>query len=189
MSPALTDSKAGCSKNGSPAAPVPRLTDDPYVHMDAIPFATVIGDEDPKAWDLKTIWSEAWKTGLAFKILDAGHLLLVANPKGMRSQDQLHIHVVRVTDENKARLLDPGQDADPGKRVAPAYIDDLSQAWTAAQDNAAALGKKMGIDGGLDSANFGIAVTFDAERGKYAVIAVPDSPEKDYATLCAPWTP
>jgi len=189
MTPSLTDSKSGCSKNGTPTAPIPSLTDYAYIHMDAIPFATVTGDEDPKAWGLQTIWSQAWKTGLGFKAVDADHLLLVANPKAKRSQDQLHIHVVAVTDENKAHLLDPSKDADPAKRVPPDYIDDLSEVWAAAKINADALGKKLGINGGLDSSNFGIAVTFDPAQGKYAVAAVTTSPEQDYATLCAPWTP
>lgn len=77
---------------------VPGVANDPrFVHGLAIPLARVAGVEDEQlnaAPEQNGIWQLAWDAALA-KGLTEDEIALVANPPGNRSQNQLHIHIVR----------------------------------------------------------------------------------------------
>jgi CDP-diacylglycerol pyrophosphatase len=63
-----------------------------FVHGLTIPRKKITGVEDPMKPN--DIWNFAWKTG-AEKIPES-ELVLVVNPKNNRSQDHLHVHMVRL---------------------------------------------------------------------------------------------
>ncbi len=159
------DGKSGCRENGTPAAPAAGdLVDYPYVHLLAIPFSRITGDEDPKALSLTRIWSDAWDAAAGF-IPDERQRLLAVNPPAERSQDQLHIHIMRL--KGNVRF------------AAAERVDDLggSSVWTAAARSARKLGLKPG--------SFGIAVARDPGGKGYRVAAVGGSPERRFGRLCA----
>lgn len=125
-----------------------------FVHGLAVPRSRVTGFEDPVRPD--GIWSFAWNAGL--KKIAESELALAVNPKKERSQDQLHVHVVRVVRQSLP--------ADPART---ARVDSLDQVWYAAARKAADLGWK----------DYGILVT-KGEGAGYLVVLDDQSPEFDY---------
>lgn len=68
-----------------------------FVHGLALPLAPVTGVEDEQLYTSPVwngIWQHAWDSALA-KGLREDEIALVVNPPGNRSQNLLHIHVVR----------------------------------------------------------------------------------------------
>ncbi|HJV67499.1 MAG TPA: CDP-diacylglycerol diphosphatase [Geomonas sp.] len=124
-----------------------------FVHGLAVPRTRVTGFEDPLRPD--GIWKFAWEAGL--KKMPENELALAVNPKSQRSQDQLHVHVVRVLREKL-----PG---DP-RRVST--VDSLDRVWYAAASMAAALNWK----------DYGVLVTRGPQG--YLVVVDDQSPEYDY---------
>jgi CDP-diacylglycerol pyrophosphatase len=82
-------------------------------------------------------------------------IALAVNPKGRRSQDQLHVHLVRVRRESLP--------SDPRRTVR---IDALGLVWQAAAGKAAELAWQ----------DYGVLVVKGADTG-YLVVIVDDSPE------------
>jgi CDP-diacylglycerol pyrophosphatase len=127
----------------------PGAANDPrFVHGLAIPLARVVGVEDQQltaAPEQNGIWQLAWDAALA-KGLAEDEIALVANPPGNRSQNQLHIHVVR---RNGAAL--------------PPTIElaDLSDVW----QRAAAAGRDIACR------NYGILV--HKSGGKFRLLVEP----------------
>lgn len=126
-----------------------------FIHGLTMPLRKITGVEDPQRPD--DIWDFAWKAGLGKKI-DENELALAVNPKSARSQDQLHVHIVRVI----RRKL-------PQDAGHVAHIDSLDKVWYAAAGMAAALNWK----------DYGVLVT-KGENGKYVVVVDDHSPEYDY---------
>jgi CDP-diacylglycerol pyrophosphatase len=90
-----------------------------FVHGLALPRRPVSGVEDGRRPE--GIWAFAWAQGRA-KIA-ADELALVVNPKSERSQDQLHVHIVRLRPQARAMLA-----ALPSRSLAT-----LSDIWSQAQ--------------------------------------------------------
>ena len=110
--------------------------DESFVHGLAIPLAPLSGVEDDRVYaapEQNGIWRLAWESALA-KGLREEEIALVINPPGNRSQNLLHVHVVR---RNQAPL------------PAGIEIADLTNVW----QQAAQLGK------GIPCRNYGIVVT------------------------------
>lgn len=130
-----------------------------YVHGLALPRVPVLGVEDPKR--PAGVWAFAWTAAKA-RIADEREILLAVNGPGRRTQDQLHVHILRLRPDGRRRLLDASAEK----------IDDLSRAWDAAARHA----KRLGLKGW-----YGVAVA-QAEDGKsFLVAAVPDGgTETDY---------
>ncbi|ACM21521.1 hypothetical protein Geob_3178 [Geotalea daltonii FRC-32] len=124
-----------------------------FVHGLVIPRSRVTGGEDPLRPD--GIWQFAWDTAL--KRLNEGEIALVVNPKLDRSQDQLHVHMVRVRRETLP--------SDPS-RVG--VVQSLDRVWYEAARKAAALEWK----------DYGVLVT-KAANG-YQVVIDKASPEDLY---------
>lgn len=123
-----------------------------FVHGLALPRNPVRGVEDPSRPD--GIWQFAW-TATGGRI-DAGSLALVVNPARRRSQDQLHVHILRLKEDARPRLAG----------ILAGRADKLDEVWQIAARDAASRG--------LD--DYGVLVARDAD-GRFAVAVTPDSPE------------
>jgi len=125
-----------------------------FVHGLAIPRSRVTGVEDPNRPD--GIWEYAWTA--AAQRMPEDEIALAVNRRGKRSQDQLHVHLVRVI---RDRLpADPRQSA---------RVDSLASVWRAAAGKAAELAWQ----------DYGVLVVKGAENG-YLVVIDDDGTEKKY---------
>ncbi|WP_243371603.1 CDP-diacylglycerol diphosphatase [Geotalea sp. SG265] len=122
-----------------------------FVHGLVIPRSRVTGVEDPLRPD--GIWQFAWDS--AVKKLPEGEIALVVNPKKDRSQDQLHVHIVRVRRETLP--------SDPARM---SLVHSLDRVWYEAARKAAELEWK----------DYGVLVTRKAGEG-YLVVVDEGSPE------------
>ena len=127
-----------------------------FVHGLALPLSRVTGVEDPKRPD--TIWDFAWAVAKK-RIAKEEDIALAVNPPGNRSQDQLHIHIVRL--RHNAR-----KDFDIKKSVRIETLDDV---WKAAARKALQ----------VDLKDYGIIVVRHSEGG-FLVMVDKDSTEKAY---------
>ena len=123
-----------------------------FVHGLTIPRETVTGVEDPRRPD--TIWDFAWRIGLQ-KIPEA-ELALVVNPKNKRSQDQLHVHMLRYHHE---RLPDMYQ-------YQAGEVSDLKTVWHLAREYA---DQKSWSDYGV--------LVIRSKRTEYSVFVTPFNSE------------
>lgn len=129
-----------------------------FVHGLALPRARITGVEDPGR--PSGIWRFAWDTARS-RIADEEQIALAVNPPGLgRTQDQLHVHLVRLTPGARARVL-----AD-----SPARSPDLDRAWDVAARDAA----------GRGLATYGVLVIRDGAAGGFLVLARPVSPEAEF---------
>lgn len=90
-----------------------------FVHGLTIPVKPITGVEDPLRPD--AIWNFAWKVGTT-KIPDS-ELALVVNPKNKRSQDQLHVHMLRFFPERLSEM----------NTYFASHVSGLDEVWSAAQ--------------------------------------------------------
>ncbi|MFZ4480286.1 MAG: CDP-diacylglycerol diphosphatase [Rhodoferax sp.] len=97
-----------------------------FVHGLALPIAPVRGVEDPKRPD--GIWQFAWDT--ATQRMEPESIALVVNPQFQRSQNQLHVHLLRLAADVRGRL----------DKEITANVSDLSQVWDSAARSAASKG-------------------------------------------------
>lgn len=95
-----------------------------FVHGLALPRARVTGTEDPSRPD--GIWRFAWAVAQK-KISDEAAIALVVNPARLRSQDQLHVHIVRLKKDARQRLAE----------LPVSRLQDLDGVWRAARQGAA----------------------------------------------------
>ena len=123
-----------------------------FVHGLALPLAPVRGVEDPKRPD--GIWQFAWE--VAVGRMEAESIALVVNPRLERSQNQLHVHLLRLSKDARQQLE---------KHVA-GKVDTLDQVWASAARGAAARGLN----------DYGVLVV-QREQKDYLVVVTADSPE------------
>jgi CDP-diacylglycerol pyrophosphatase len=123
-----------------------------FVHGLALPISPVRGVEDPKRPD--GIWQFAWD--VAASRIETESLALVVNPQFHRSQNQLHVHMLRLSKDGSQQLA----------KHVPSYINSLDQVWTSAAQSAATKGL----------ADYGVLV---AQRGPkdFLVVVTAESPE------------
>lgn len=96
-----------------------------FVHGLLIPRAQVRGIEDPRRPD--NIWNIAW--AIAQKhIAEEDTIALVVNPQGSRSQDQLHIHIVRLRKDARRHF----DEARSGR------LRNINEVWRLASETAKA---------------------------------------------------
>ena len=123
-----------------------------FIHGLAMPREVVTGVEDPNREE--GIWQFAWDEGI--ERIEAESLALVVNPPSQRTQNQLHVHILRLDQNARSRF----------EQYTPLYVDNLQSVWLLA-DHAA---KKKGLN------DYGVLVA-KALDGKYLVLVSPDSPE------------
>ena len=134
-----------------------------FVHGLALPRARITGVEDARR--PAGIWPFAWQTAQS-RIADEQQIALVVNPPGLeRTQDQLHVHLLRLAPGVRARLA-----AD-----SPARAPRLDLLWDVAARHAAAQGL----------ASYGVLVMRDDAADGFLVITQRQSPEDQFtATTC-----
>ncbi|NBX62785.1 MAG: hypothetical protein EBT67_10340 [Betaproteobacteria bacterium] len=133
-----------------------------FVHGLVLPKARVTGIEDPKRTE--AIWQFAWD--IARQRLDTNEIALAVNPPSRRSQNQLHVHLVR---------LKPGINTDSFGNVT-VRTQNLTNVWAVASESALKHQLK----------EYGLLVTSD-QQGGYLVVLTQDSPEMLYTqAYCTP---
>jgi CDP-diacylglycerol pyrophosphatase len=125
-----------------------------FVHGLALPRAQVTGVEDPKR--PSGIWEFAWNVARK-RISSENTIALVVNPAQHRSQDQLHVHMVRLKDN--ARKSFPN--------LSLARTDSLDRVWAIALEKA----KELKLDD-----DYGVLVTTHTDGG-FVVLVDQESPE------------
>ncbi len=133
-----------------------------YVHGLAIPRTRVTGVEDPNR--PTGIWRFAWDAACK-KISDPSAIALSVNPPNLRSQDQLHIHMVRLKQDARKQLAE----------LPTSRVQDLDSVWSAADQSA----KEMNLT------DYGVIVVSHPEGG-FLVRVEKGSPEWLYTeTKCS----
>jgi CDP-diacylglycerol pyrophosphatase len=127
-----------------------------FVHGLALPRAKVTGVEDPSRPD--GIWSFAWILACS-RMADESSAALAVNPAGMRDQDQLHVHILRLQKDARQRF--------PAGQVTS--VQKLDEVWGAASRVAAAAGL----------ADYGVLVARHP-KGGFLVLVDKVSMEKSY---------
>ena len=126
-----------------------------FVHGLALPLSKVSGTEDPAR--PAGIWRFAWEEALK-KIVDKESIILAANPRSRRTQDQLHVHMVRVAEGARERFL----------ALKPLRVKSLKGVWAVAAQHAASAG--------LPEGGYGVGV-IAAPEGGWLVAASSESLE------------
>jgi CDP-diacylglycerol pyrophosphatase len=127
-----------------------------FVHGLVIPRAQISGIEDPKRPD--KIWGIAWAIARK-RIVNEDTIALVVNPPGSRSQDQLHIHIVRLRDDARRHF----------NEVRSGRLWNINKVWNAAAEIAKA----------AKLVDYGVLVTLD-RGGGYLVLVDEKNLEKLY---------
>jgi len=130
---------------------------DGFVHGLVLPRARVTGVEDPRR--PVGIWGFAWAVACD-RIGDDCAAALVVNPAGMRDQDQLHVHIIRLQKDARRRF----------GAVPTTTVQKLDEVWGAASRIATA----------AVLADYGVLVARNPEGG-FTVLVDRVSPEKSYA--------
>jgi CDP-diacylglycerol pyrophosphatase len=120
-----------------------------------MPKTEVTGIEDIRRQE--EIWQFAWDTSK--KIIEPELIALAVNPKSRRSQNQLHVHLVRIDSKVKNKF----------NTYTYAYEKNLEHVWEIAANLAA---KNALID-------YGILVT-QATSNQFIVLITPNSPEGEF---------
>jgi CDP-diacylglycerol pyrophosphatase len=129
---------------------------DDFVHGLAIPRGRVSGVEDPHRPE--GIWPFAWSQAQR-RIHDVSSIALVVNPASTRSQDQLHVHLLRLRDDARAALA----------TAATVRVQELSTVWR----EAARLAETNRLP------DYGVLVASDPAGG-FLVVVDDRSPERLY---------
>lgn len=123
-----------------------------FIHGLAIPREVITGVEDLNREE--GIWQFAWDNGI--ERIEAQSLALVVNPRAQRTQNQLHVHILRLDQNARARF----------EQYDPVYIDNLESVWLVAA--------KAANSKGLN--DYGVLVAKDL-KGKFLVLVSANSPE------------
>jgi CDP-diacylglycerol pyrophosphatase len=126
-----------------------------FIHGLTMPRSEVTGIEDIRRQE--EIWQFAWETSK--KIIEPDLIALVVNPKSHRSQNQLHVHLVRIDPKVKNKF----------NAYIFTYVKNLDHVWETAGKLAA---KNSLID-------YGILVT-RATSNRFTVLITPNSPESEF---------
>ena len=126
-----------------------------FVHGLVLPKSVVIGIEDDRRPE--EIWQFAWN--VAEQRMPIQEIALAVNPKSKRSQNQLHVHLVRLKADWNPKLETSWVGA----------IENLSQVWSLASQ--AAKAQQM--------TEYGVLVS-QSPQGGYRVALTSDSPEGEF---------
>ncbi len=129
-----------------------------FVHGLVLPKAKVTGVEDSKRPE--AIWSYAW--GIAETKIQTNDKALAVNPQFRRSQDQLHIHIVKLKADASGRL----------NELPLIHVKDLNSVWAAAQRSAAE----------RQFSDYGVLV-IAAPQGGFHIAVTQESPEHAFTQV------
>ena len=133
-----------------------------FIHGLVLPKSRVTGVEDSRRPD--GIWQYAWD--IAKQKIPVHEIALVVNPQSRRSQNQLHVHVVK---------LKPGAASDV-KPTVTALTQNLNNVWTLAANVA----KTNHMN------DYGVLVAAE-KNGGYLVVVSRESPEALFTqAYCTP---
>jgi CDP-diacylglycerol pyrophosphatase len=135
----------------------------------AMPVTRVSGIEDPRRPE--GIWPFAWEAARA-RIPDEQAIGLVLNPPDARTQNQMHVHLLRLRAEVRP-WLDGEAPAPPGLQVIP--VQDLDAVFAAVQ-------ARVGADHMRDT---GVLVARGRRGGWRAVLTDRTSPQAFTLNRCA----
>jgi CDP-diacylglycerol pyrophosphatase len=142
-----------------------------FVHGLAIPFARVPGVE--AANRPEGIFKFAWEVGLQRLGGRAGELALAVNPRGLRSQDQLHVHIVRVRPDYMKQIAEH-----PRQILRTVRLKNLDKVWREAP---------LPADQVYWFRDFGVLITSDGTDGWILRLTSPAiSPEDEYTVWECP---
>jgi CDP-diacylglycerol pyrophosphatase len=126
-----------------------------FVHGLALPVYPVTGVEDPDRPN--EIWQFAWD--VAVQKMESDSIALVVNPRQKRSQNQLHVHLLRLKSDARSRF-----------ETAPnTHVTNLEQVWQGADRVAHANG----------FSDYGVLVARHSEHD-FLVVVAQESPEDMY---------
>lgn len=156
-----------------------------FMHLLTIPRKRVCGNDDPARFDMaSSIWGSAWNAAKSYlakqqqegNIADAAggmkNVALVVNSLQQRSQNQLHVHAVRLKPGARAEIM---QLSPP-----PVHVNSLQQVWEASDrlsEGRASYG--MLVMGDLENPGFLVAVT-DGGLGENPTPERNSSPESRF---------
>ena len=123
-----------------------------FVHGLVLPKQIITGVEDPLRPD--AIWPYAWD--IATTRIEPESIALVINPQNFRSQNQMHIHLVRLKPQARTALA----------KLSNHPIEDLNQVWKVASQSA----KEQQME------DYGVIV-FRSTTGAFNVVVTANSPE------------
>ena len=123
-----------------------------FVHGLVMPLQVITGVEDPLRPE--GIWQYAWD--VAAQRIDRDSIALVVNPQNFRSQNQLHVHLLRLKPQARAEF----------KSMATGTSSHLLNIW----EIAAELAKQQHLS------DYGVLVSAE-ERGGFKVVVTAISPE------------
>lgn len=126
-----------------------------FIHGLAMPRKVFTGVEDPNREE--NIWQFAWDVGI--ERIEAESLALVVNPPSQRTQNQLHLHILRLDQNARTRF----------EQYSTVHVDNLEGVWFAAEKVA----KSKGL------IDYGVLLA-KARDGKYLILVSPNSPEADF---------
>ena len=124
-----------------------------FVHGLVLPRQIITGVEDPRR--PQAIWDYAWQ--VAITRMQPPSIALVINPQNFRSQNQMHIHLLRLNPQANLSL----------SPLQAVEITDLKDVWRVADQSAKAQALQ----------DYGVLVRLDA-TGRFKVVVTPESPEK-----------
>jgi len=143
-----------------------------FIHGLAIPYTKVPGVDGPNRPD--GIWAFAWqvaseKIGAASR----GTIALAVNSAALRSQDQLHVHILRLREDYLRRI-----EAHPEHVLRTVRLKDLERVWHEVPLPADAVPRFH---------DFGVLVTSDGADGYILRVIRPEiSPEDEYTVWQCP---
>jgi CDP-diacylglycerol pyrophosphatase len=126
-----------------------------FVHGLAMPRNIVTGVEDLNREE--DIWQFAWDVGV--ERIEPGMLALVVNPQSERTQNQLHVHMLKLDKNARESFVD----------YSHAYIQSLEGVWSTA--------KKMADS--IELSDYGVLVA-KASAKQYIVLVTRHSPESAF---------
>lgn len=126
-----------------------------FIHGLAMPRVTVTGVEDPIRPE--NIWSFAWSVGVGR--IEENSLALVVNPKSQRTQNQLHIHILRLSQDARQKF----------KQYDFAIVGGIDRVW----DVAAKIASSSGFS------DYGVLVS-RYSKNSFIVLVLKDSPEAPF---------
>jgi CDP-diacylglycerol pyrophosphatase len=123
-----------------------------FVHGLALPVYPVTGVEDPSR--PKEIWQFAWD--VAVQKMEPDSIALVVNPRQKRSQNQLHVHLLRLKSDARSLF----------ENAQITHVTELEQVWQGAE--------KVALSNGFT--DYGVLVARHSGHD-FIVVVVQESPE------------